>query len=416
MNPSGLTTITKRIFSSTVALTILALLLVDFGIRHFRPLRFFNHTGLTTIKQNFLVSKLPQQLAAGTNPDVLLLGSSLVLVPAVRCDDQFHGRKTRYDRWYYRNCIDEYTKADFLQSLLGKKTGKKVEVLDLAVAASLMSDQYLILKKYLATGKHPKLIICAIAPRDFLDNLRPDLEKTPTYSILADLTCLQDLIQSKPTLASLSDFVFGNFSNYYKNRTDYNSFIKAATSRFTGHPIDLYHSTVGKKTARPIASSRSDVSVLDSSKADYGPKANVLEDLEGYRKIYLPVNHQLYDKQISYLEKFLQLADSNKIPVLLVDMPLTRENLEVLPLAAQKKYRADISRLAKNSGARLLIPEDHKEYQLADFEDSVHMNASGGKKLFTSIARALTDDRVFLNSWSTEKRQIGSLPVFWPFN
>src|SRR5579885_1582350 len=89
--------------SSTFVLTVLFLMLFDVGLREIQPLRYLNHTGLTTIHQNSLVSKLPVALADPRQADVLLMGSSLMLFPCVRCDDEYHGVKTRYNRWYMRN-------------------------------------------------------------------------------------------------------------------------------------------------------------------------------------------------------------------------------------------------------------------------------------------------------------------------
>lgn len=412
--------VAKRIARSTAILLIVFFIGFELVIRELRPLRLFNHTGLTTINQNFLVSKLPPCISAADNPEVLLLGSSLVLVPSVRCDDSFHNRKTRYDRWYYRNVIDEYTKADFFQDALAQSSQQKRRVLDLAVAASIMSDQYLILKKYLDSGKTPQLIVCGIAPRDFLDNLRQDPEKTPTYSILADLTCIKDLLDQKRSKEGISNFAFGYFSEVYKYRADYKTFLAGLASRVSGHPVDLYTAThAGKgepesQGAGVLAEPKVDAGVLDNSKPVYTARPNNLFDLKEYERIYLPVNNKVFKLQISYLDRFLALAKSHDIPVVLVEMPVTQENLALLPAGIKQRFATKIAELATRYDAKLITTNNRLSFGKEDFEDSVHLNTAGGIKLFSFVADQIGQDRA-LASRSVQKRTVGSLPFGWPF-
>ncbi len=412
-----------RLASSTVVLFIVFFVATEIVIRETRPLRLFNHTGLTSINQNFLVSKLPPCLSSPENPEVLLLGSSLVLVPSVRCDDSFHNRKTRFDRWYYRNVIDEYTKADFFQHALARSSSQNRKVLDLAVAASIMSDQHLILKKYLDSGKTPELIVCGIAPRDFLDNLRQDPEKTPTYSILADLTCLKDLWDQKRSKEAISTFAFGYFSDVFKNRTDYKTFLAGAASRISGHPIDLYQATqeLEKTAAEPttgmdvMAENKAERGILDNNNPVYDIGKNRLSDLKEYNRIYLPFNEKVFKLQLSYLDKFLALAAEHKIPVVLVDMPLTQENLAILPERVKLRYQKRVKELATKYNAKLVTPSERHNFPSDDFEDSVHLNAQGGLKVFGDVAEQIGQDKELAQRCGRNKTTVGSLPLKWPF-
>ncbi|MBX9669018.1 MAG: DUF1574 domain-containing protein [Candidatus Obscuribacterales bacterium] len=412
-----------RLASSTAVLMVLFFVVVEVVLREVRPLRMLNHTGLTTINQNFLVSKLPPCLSSAENPEVLLLGSSLVLVPSVRCDDTFHGRKTRYDRWYYRNVIDEYTKADFFQDALAKASGKQRNVIDLAVAASMMSDQYLILKKYLDSGKTPRLIVCGVAPRDFLDNLRQDPEKTPTYSILADLTCINDLMESKRSKEAIANFAFGYICDAYKNRRDYSTVLTGLASRTTGHPVDLYQAThekekdVDTSTMDLLAEPKEDASVLSAAKPIYEARENRLLDLKEYRRIYLPVNDRVFKLQMGYLEKFLSLAYSKNIPVVLVEMPVTRENLALLPEYVTKRFSNKVKQLSTTYNAKVVTSARDLTFETSDFEDSVHLNDKGGMRLFGFVAGKIGRDRALMarTEINPPGTKVVSAPFKWPF-
>ncbi|MBX3152392.1 DUF1574 family protein [Candidatus Obscuribacterales bacterium] len=423
--PGKLKRLATTIAGSTTILMIGMFIAAEAIIKEVKPLRLFNHTGLTTINQNFLVAKLPPCMSAHENPQVLLLGSSLVLVPSVRCDDDFYKRKTRYDRWYYRNVIDEYTKADFFQNELARQSGKQRNVLDLAVAASIMSDQYLILKKYLDSGKSPEMIVLGIAPRDFLDNLRQDPEKTPTYSILADLTCIKDLFEQKRSKESITNFALGYFSDVYKNRGDYKTFLTGYTARVTGHPVDLYNATkemekaaaatASVPTADLIAEPKNDSGVLDNSKPIYEARKNNLFDLKEYRRIYLPVNNQVFKTQMSYLDKFLALAQSHAIPVVLVEMPVTNENLALLPDDIKARFEKKVEMLATKYDAKVVKPLEKHRFTTEDFEDSVHLNGKGGTRVFSYVAEEIGKDRELAARSMKNKTTVGSLPIRWPF-
>ena len=410
----------KRLLSSTFVLTALMLVLFDVGVKELRPLRLLNHTGMTTINQNFLVSKLPLALADSKKADVLLMGSSLVLFPSVRCDDEYHGVKTRYDRWYLRNHLFEYSRADYFEHLLSERAGKPIGVLNTAVAAGMMSDQYLILKKYLDSGKRPGLVVVALAPRDFLDTQRSEVEKTPTYSILADFACVGDLLAKKASPQELGDFLFGTASSFYKSRADYSTFLQTLASRLTGHPTSMYTATEqmankdtggeedGGKGASECHMSIFDgeESVLGFSKPDYGPRQNTLGELDHYQQMYLPVNYKLFDTQAEYLDKFLALAKKHDIPAVIVDMPLTRENLAILPAEALEKYENLLAERATAAGAKLIRPATVDAYELDDFEDCAHMSARGGKKLFGLLAKRLTQDQSLAGSMDAGKSRI----------
>jgi len=100
--------------------------------------------------------------------------------------------------------------------------------------------------------------------------------------------------------------------------------------------------------------------------------------------MYLPVNAPLFATQQFYFQKLLALLKDNNVPVIVIDMPLTKENLALLPADTLAKYRDAVQSSCKKFSDHLLRPDF--PMSRADFEDSAHMNAGGGKKLFKCIA------------------------------
>ncbi|MFN8659645.1 MAG: hypothetical protein U0105_25140 [Candidatus Obscuribacterales bacterium] len=423
--------IPARAAGSTFLLTLLLLVSFDVFLNCVKPLRYANHTGFTTIRQNHLVSKLPPIMESSEDRDVLLTGSSTMLVPAVRCDDEFHGRRTRFDPWYKRNFLNEYYSADYLEKLLSDAAHRPVSVWNASVSASLMSDQYLIVRKYLSTGRRPKVVIISLAPREFLDNDRKNVEKTATYSLLADFTSLPELVRETKDPWRLADAFLGVGWSYYKARGDYRSFLDSVISKTTGHPINNFQAQIvlngGKlfDDAPKVVLNPEDVDygVLDQVKPDYEPKPNTLKDIGSYQRMYLPINQEQFKTQTEYLNKLLTLLNQEKIATVVVDIPLVPENYALLPKEVLAQYRQMLGdqcaahnvpliapgRSDGNQGVNgTAIPALARTYERNDYEDTVHMNASGGKKLFQSIADTISGEPQLRSSLSQQARSVAS--------
>lgn len=397
----------KRLASSSAVLILLILACLDVAIIYGKPLRLMNASNLTGINQNPVVAKLREFLDSSRDPDVVIVGSSLTLVPAVRLDDQFHGVRTRYDHWYARNHILEYDKADYLGHLLSQKAGRAIDVANLGVVGSIMSDHYLVVDKTLSAGKRPKLIICMLAPRDFMDNTRSEVDTTPVYSILADFTAFGDLLTNNPKPDRVFDFLVANGWKFYKIKGD----VKTILTTWACHILDrqaslfLANKFAGQKAnpndvylAGPI------VGVLDNVKEIYQAEPNTLSDLGEYRSVYLPVNKKMIAEQAPYLERMFRRAGEVQVPIVIVDAPLTGENLELLPPGEIIDYKNRLKAISAKYGAPLL--EQTSSFSLDDFEDSCHMNARGGGKFYDRLMKVIGEDPAIAQSL-TDGRLLG---------
>jgi hypothetical protein len=392
----------KRAFQSTFLLTILIIASLDLAITEIKPLRYFNTTGFTPLDQNPLVAKLPEFMHSKENPDVLLLGSSLTLIPAVRCDDEMAGIKTRYDVGYKRNYINGYIRAEYLKQRIKSQLGKNLNIRNLGVIASMFSDHCLILEKTLASGKKPQIVICCIAPRDFLDNYRSQVEKTPVYQVLADMSLIKDLIKRGASFSELANYATGVVWHYYQVRTDYRTFSNALSAQALNHPKSLFDGSTANCNAStqtpkaPEAANNQEVEIevgilSTNNKPDYQAPPNTLGDLSLYKQVYNPVNAKLFETQMKYLNKMLKLCKEHQIKLYLVNMPLTAENKRLLPQSVWNRYHQLVETSAAQSGAIYLNADKVAQYTLKDFEDSCHLNANGGKKFYSTLVEALRD-------------------------
>jgi Protein of unknown function (DUF1574) len=381
--------------NSTLILTCLILMAADATLAAVKPLKYFNATGFTPLDQNPLVSKLPEFIHSRENPDILLLGSSLTLVPAVRCDDELTGARARYDVGYRRNYINCYSKAEYFRQSLESALKQPVQVRNLGVIASIFSDQELILERTLKSGKKPKLVICCTAPRDFLDNYRSVVEQTPVFQVLADLSTIHDMSARGASLADISSRAMEHLWHFYLVRADYRTVALAATAQLLDHPQDLFHA--GQNKAKVKAENKNhdeetlEIGIMDHrNKPVYVAPPNTLNDLSIYKNVYQPVNLKLFNTQSDYLVKMLKLCKQNKITVLIVNMPLTEANKKLLPADAWARYKALLVNETAKYDAAYLDADIPGEFSMSDFEDSCHMNSRGGRKFYKILVEALS--------------------------
>lgn len=374
---------------SVTLLTIFFLALTELAVQLARPLSHLNGTGLTSLNQYFVVSKLPEFLHSNRRADVLITGSSLFLYPSVRCDDKLAGRPERHDADYLRDYVDTYADCRYLERKLSDNQSKSVSVVNLATAASLFSDQYLVLKKSIATGKAPQVAICDISPRTFLDNHQPELDKTPVYLILADFSSLGELLEARASFASILHYAVGSVWSFYRDRADYKEVMVNLFCRLSGHPKTLFSAV--------NASPDPKVENAEEKEKNAGPAKNFHQkDLGYYQKAYLPINKDLFAKEMGFLRNYLELARASHIKVLAVRMPLTEENQALLPESWKADFYKQVETMSNQYGAVVCNPCDYPstKFSPSDFEDSAHLNDRGGAKLFDCLAETIRRDHL----------------------
>jgi hypothetical protein len=395
---SSLAGVPLRLLSSTTIISALLFAAVNFAVEMYDPLERLFWTGLTGARQHIFVSKLPRLMTSSKNPDVLVLGSSVSLYPAVRADDELAGRKARWDFWYERNVILPYDKVEFLERKLRDWSGRSVSVSNASVAGSLVSDQLLILRKYLAAGKKTKAVVVCLSPRDFIDNNRVDLESTPTANALSDWNSLPELLSSGASWQSVTDEVLGKVSNYYAHRQEYSQFFTNLAAKTLNRPVTLFEAT--QKTERKTTGEKTTRNTFfnPNNTPIYQKPPNTLYHLDEYKRMYLPVDKRQFAVQTEAFNKFLDLAKKHELPVLVVSTPLPVENTNLLPKQTLAKYYRILEEGCARTGATVLTPDAQQPYDTAkDFEDASHMNTKGGIKFYTAIAESLKTDPKFAN-------------------
>jgi hypothetical protein len=95
----------------------------------------------------------------------------------------------------------------------------------------------------------------------------------------------------------------------------------------------------------------------------------------------------MFQIQSTFLDKLLTVAGERKIKPILLNMPLTPENLALMPPGAYERYLDCLRTMANTHNVPLVDLNGDPRFAHSDFYDTAHMNATGGRKLLDAIAQ-----------------------------
>ncbi|MBI2809985.1 MAG: hypothetical protein HYX67_04040 [Candidatus Melainabacteria bacterium] len=329
---------------------------------------------------------IPQFFSTKAKPQVLLMGSSLVLSPAHMIEMARH-----HDSGYA---------CTYFEDGLKERTGKDIKVTNVGVMAGMTCDQYSILKASLAAGKKPSYIIFGMAPRDFTDNMT-SIENSPTQQMLAYCRSHEKFFPESLKSSDLELCMNAHkvtFQRIVKHLR--NSSLQVAC-RVSGHPASLADSTAAKPPA-PLFRTH---------------KLVLKEDIDKFRRLYNPPNFSRLNAQMAYLNDMMELCHQEQIPVLLVNMPITDDVSKLIDPALLQSFRKNVNEVAVRYHCTFL-DLDNKELTAAnadlsksfdddrDFNDCVHLSLAGGERFFNLLADHLASDNSFSHTFQTSPAKV----------
>jgi hypothetical protein len=115
------------------------------------------------------------------------------------------------------------------------------------------------------------------------------------------------------------------------------------------------------------------------------PISQFEDNSKEYTARYNPFKAKLFDMQLGYLDKFLALAKQLGIKVLLVNMPLTQDNLSLIPAGKYQLYLDSVRKAATANGAAFIDYNDGQTFTHEYFNDMVHLNGYGSRRFFQMV-------------------------------
>ena len=322
--------------------------------------------------------------SAGQSP-VVFIGSSLIIAPLWSTDVK-HG-------YFFKDCMLHHQSQCFEDIL--KKEGISAPVVSLATAGQFVSDTYLIIDKLIA-GKQqgnqgsgqqagqgrgqPLALIYGVAPRDFMDDTTGGLAMTSVFDELVEASDL-------PKIGHLFFSTFNEKADFLLNRSVY---LYRKRGRYQNKFKDGFEKTVARAMhdRALLAKSNAGGSAANDPLAGFllGNNRNDVWSIDEYRKRYKFFNQQQFEKQKECFKAVVSLCQSRGIKLYVVAMPITDDNLKLMPDELYRSYIDCLATTTKEAGVPFLDLQKSRQYQNDDFYDTVHLNGSGGERFLAAMS------------------------------
>jgi hypothetical protein len=321
-------------------------------------------------------------------PDIVLLGSSLMMSPLHGGDAVMSGRPQN---------VTSHHRSSLLESELEKRFGRRYSTFAFALGGEMVSDAYVISDSLLTGKKKPKVIVYGIAPRDFMDHALPSAASTEIFKYMkriGDLSAIDSEAYNSPV--ERAENYLSKISFAYKHRADFlylqSRWAKALFRQMGYKEMEVVNSPlhVRKQAFTELPEDNGPTSLfVDPPEL---PQEEYVANLDEYRFRYRKINQKQFDSQTNFLRRLLGLARKENIALVLVNMPLTEDNIKLMPGSFYSDYLAKVKSLSAENGAIVIDLNRPDLFPQKYFSDSVHLNRRGGAHFMAVLAEALKNN------------------------
>ncbi|MBX9952837.1 MAG: hypothetical protein K2Y39_26925 [Candidatus Obscuribacterales bacterium] len=330
-------------------------------------------------------------LAEPKAPDVVVMGSSLMMIPTSLIDADFLNRN-----------IDavKHPHSVFLESKLQDAGAPKgISCFNFALPGAMISDQYFTAHSLFAGERAPKVILLGLTLRDFIDSGVDSATSTPTYQFFRHFEKTNDVQHLLTVTPQAAAEAFYNNINYLSDK-------RLELQTYFSKPINK----VGNSALAGIAVSnfdaknteeKGDGNILGNAAVTEGnfilPPHKVIpwkDNTREYKKRFASANEKLFNNQVAFLDKLLADAKANHVKVVVANMPLTQKNMSLMPVGMYEKYMNEMNARAQRGEFSLIDLNSQWVFHDADFQDTAHLNASGGAKFMDLVAKSLAKNDI----------------------
>lgn len=325
-------------------------------------------------------------------PDIVFFGSSLMLTVVNGAD------ATRY-----KTMIDTalHHKSDYLQELLSSKLKQPVSTFCFAIGGQMASDVYAIASNFITHNFKPHTVLWGIAPRDFLDSAFPGAASSDTAHYMNKIASKGLIVDERKSFSIILDQFLCQLSSIYSQRQDFVSILKnklrklqneksiawLADNNKASSPSPTGRAVMVRELMNPHDGNMGDIAIGEwLINPTLQPSTELKDNTHEYQLRYHPFKPKTFFSQIAYFDHFLQMQKKLGVKVILVNMPLSKENMSLLPKSSYKQYLATVKSLAKIYGVSFLDYNQDPRFGSGDFFDTAHLNGIGSKKLVEFIS------------------------------
>lgn len=309
-------------------------------------------------KESRLLLRMARAIESSpVGPKVVLLGSSVVATPFFLLDYD----PLKPSDYFERNC-------DVKAMDVSMFAGKPNSVFSMGTDAAMVSDCYFLARKYLLGAHKPQVLVLGLTPRDFSDSYPLNPNESMVFRYLAEL---KDFVwASQVYLVNFDDV-----AKFFLNRT---------VSLFAERP-SIQGKVVDRLLLIELKFLGPNIKAVNQSPDTRSFIPDERERWEVSRKEYVERYQHLDKKRIDscfkFLRRLLRLCVNNKIHVIVVNMPLSAVNVNLLPTGFYEKFEHDLEQTAAESNAEYIDCHRLNLFHHDDFFDTAHLNQNGAVKL-----------------------------------
>ena len=319
-----------------------------------------------------------------SKPDAIFFGSSLMVAVVNDGDSSFLQKPL--------DAVKNH-RSTYFESYAGKLLGKPITTHSFAIGGQMASDACALFRALPAKGEGRPLLIWGVAPRDLVDSSFSDPGSTETVRYLDKLSYPKDALPESKRVWKQIERQIERGIYLYGRRADFQcverNLSEAVISRFTGTKFDTIH------TPQPLLKIAMAEQPEENSPGQwvvtpYSQKAAKhapwIDNSKEYGMRYKPFKPKVFNNQSQYMDKLLQQAHQMGFAVMLVNMPILKQNTDLLPAGIYDKYLNCISELASKNGASFVDCNRDGLFSRKDFCDPVHLHGLGAQKFLRIVA------------------------------
>lgn len=340
-------------------------------------------------------------------PNVVFMGSSLVLVPVAGVDAD-----------YLKHPIDgsRHHQSQYFEDQFQKHSGVKVKTFNFGLPGEMPSDAFLITKFLLKGEKRPDVIVYGVGPRDFMDSLLPSPAATDPYQYLSrfgDVTSHKHLIA--PEWDQRLNFELGHLFYPYGHSYDISvtadRAVTAALDKILPAPKTDKPYTIAQRRLLFPQYKQMEIANNEACFRPTTPEQRTFDNanMKEYKKRYSRLNWRTFTHQMKFLADLMNTARDRGTQVILISMPITDLNRDLLEKGTWDSYKKSLKVLAQSKGASYLDLGDSKDFTLSDFMDTVHLHSGGGVKLLDKLAEKAASDHKVMSALDPTESSIAGL-------
>jgi len=247
----------------------------------------------------------------------------------------------------------------------------------------------------------PKVVIYGITPRDFINNGLFCPASSPVFQFLDQ--CFDvgffyaDVYDNKinPLYAILKEHIYlfregmklqNLFSIWWQKQVPPLS----VGGRIGSNPVDPAggelpsEQQLQEELGEQLPNKRATDEYVQSK------QKSLASDLQFNSLAYVPFPNYIYKQQLRYFQKMISFCRSEGIHLVVVNMPTSREHIELVGDGRYKDYLSTVRNETIQGGCQFIDMNTLEPFSYGHFYDSIHLNPVGAKLFITDLVKNLS--------------------------